>query len=320
MFWFNLATPVVMVVAVWIAYQVGKRSRDLQQSQPTGDLSNAKQVVEDLEHISQQVRRSLVDHHASIVQFKERISALGDQAGSEAWQNLAREADQIMQPTMELASQIAHAYDDVRRQTNQLSAPDQLRTDRLTGLSNRRAMEDIMRLLFEMKGRYRTRFSLAMIDIDGFKQVNAEVGYARGNQLLKAFAALLDHTVRDTDVVVRFGGEEFAVVMPETDLSGAGIFARRFVDAVQRDLSLPTSLGVAEATDGDTIQSLVSRTDSALYSAKSSGGGCVFQHTGRHIELLTAGEVAVSALNSAASHSAASHAPDTESQHEPLRS
>jgi diguanylate cyclase len=285
MVWFNYAAPVVMVIAVWVAYRIGKRSRD-RQVEADGNLNNAKQVVEDLEKISQQVRCNLVNHHASIVQFKERINALADQPGSDAWKELAQEAEQILQPTMQLAGQIAHAYDDIRQQTKQLSSPEQPRTDPLTGLSSRRAMEDIMKLLMAMKGRYRTRFSIAMIDIDAFRDVNNECGYARGDEMLRAFAATLDHAVRDTDIVVRFGGEEFVVVLPETDLHGAGIFGQRFAALIKQEFSLATSVGVAEAIDSDTIQSLMSRTDSALYSAKSSGGDCVFQHTGRLIELV----------------------------------
>ena len=287
MVWLNFATPVMMVIAVWVAYRIGLRSRQRQQQQRTeGDLSHAQQVVYELDTISQQVRRSLVDHHASIVKFKERIDALRDQQDSQAWLDLAREADEILQPTAQLASQIAHAYDDIRQHTSQLNTPDQPRTDPLTGLSSRRAMEDIMKMLFAMQSRYRTRFSIAMIDIDAFREVNARHGYAGGEEVLRDFAAMLDNTVRETDIVVRFGGEEFVVVLPETDLFGVGVFGGRLVGKIREDFEITASVGVAEATDGDKIQSLLSRADSALYSAKSGGGDCVFQHTGRLIELV----------------------------------
>lgn len=289
MIWFSYASPIVMVVAVWIAYRVGKRSRDLlEQQQGTGDLGHAKIVVQDLEEISQQVRRSLVSHHASIVQFKERISKLTEGGDAEALKELSREAEQILQPTIQLASQIAHAYDDIRQQTDQLSSPDQLRTDPLTGLSSRRAMEDILKMLFAMKSRYDTHFAIALVDIDGFQKINDQYGHVRGDEMLRSFAATLDSTVRETDVVVRFGGEEFVVIMPETDLPGAGVFGQRLRKNVHEKLALAISVGVAEARDGDTLKSLLSRTDSALYSAKAGGGDAVFQHTGRHIEMARA--------------------------------
>jgi diguanylate cyclase (GGDEF)-like protein len=283
--WFNYFSPIIMVAAVWIAYRVGKRSRDQLEQQGLGDVGQAKIVVRDLEQISQQVRRSLVSHHASIVQFKERISKLTETGDSEALKELTREAEQILQPTIQLASQIAHAYDDIRQQTDQLSSPEQLRTDALTGLSSRRAMEDILKMLFAMKSRYDTRFAIALIDIDGFQKINDQYGHVRGDEMLQSFATTLDTTVRETDVVVRFGGEEFVVIMPETDLPGSCVFGQRLRKSVRDKLDLTVSVGVAEARDGDTLKSLLSRTDSALYSAKAGGGDCVFQHTGRHIEL-----------------------------------
>lgn len=286
MIWFSYASPFVMVVAVWIAYRIGKRSRDLlEKEQAAGDLGHAKVVVQDLEQISQQVRRSLVSHHASIVQFKERISKLTEGGDAEALEQLSREAEQILQPTIQLASQIARAYDEIRQQTDQLSSADQLRTDPLTGLSSRRAMEDILKMLIAMKSRYDTHFAIALVDIDGFQKINDQYGHVRGDEMLRSFAASLDNAVRETDVVVRFGGEEFVVIMPETDLSGAGVFGQRLRKIAQDQLDLAISVGVAEARDGDTLKSLLSRTDSALYSAKAGGGDAVFQHTGRHIEL-----------------------------------
>ncbi|MCA9143718.1 MAG: GGDEF domain-containing protein [Planctomycetaceae bacterium] len=289
MIWFSYASPVIMVVAVWVAYRVGKRSRDkLEQQQELGDLGHAKFVVQDLEQISQQVRRSLVSHHASIVQFKERISKLTEGGDAEALKELSREAEQILQPTIQLASQIAHAYDEIRQQTDQLSAPDQLRTDPLTGLSSRRAMEDILKMLLAMRSRYDTSFSIALVDIDGFQKINDQHGHVHGDEMLRSFAATIDSAVRETDVVVRFGGEEFVVIMPETDLSGAGVFGQRLRKNVYEKLELAISVGTAEARDGDTLKSLLSRTDSALYSAKAGGGDAVFQHTGRHIEMVRA--------------------------------
>lgn len=288
MVWLTSLTHALLVIAVWGAYRIGKRSRDQHEATLEGGGEVAKQVVQDLECVAEQVRRSLLQHHASIVQFKERINAISAEGKPGALDELSQEAEEILQPTMHLASQIAHAYDDIRQQTTQLSNPDQMRTDPLTGLSSRRSMEDIMKMLFAMKCRYNTRFSISLIDIDSFQRINAEHGHARGDQLLRSFAELLEDAVRETDVVVRFGGEEFVVIMPETDLCGAGIFAQRFRETSNAKLSLPTSIGTAEANDDDTIQLLVSRADSALYSAKASDGNCVYQHTGRHIEAVAA--------------------------------
>ena len=179
---------------------------------------------------------------------------------------------------------VVQDLEQIRQHTDQLSSSEQLRTDPLTGLSSRRAMEDILKMLLAMKSRYDTRFAIALVDIDGFQKINDQFGHVRGDEMLRSFAATLSSTARETDVAVRFGGEEFVVILPETDLPGAGVFGQRLRKNTHDKLALAISVGVAEARDGDTLKSLLSRTDSALYSAKSGGGDCVFQHTGRHIE------------------------------------
>jgi diguanylate cyclase len=85
-------------------------------------------------------------------------------------------------------------------------------------------------------------------------------------------------------VVTRYGGEEFVVVMPQTDLAGACIFSERCRKTVADNLPLTVSCGVATALDGDNAQTILSRADSALYSAKAAGRNLVYEHDGRQIK------------------------------------
>jgi diguanylate cyclase (GGDEF)-like protein len=253
-----------------------------------GELRRAKSVIRELEGISQTMRRDLATHQASILSFKERLSHLPKDESQSAWETLSEEAERMLKPTRKLSAQIAHAYDEIRQQTNHLMTFTEARTDPLTGLGNRRAMEETLSRLFAMQSRYNTIFAVAMVDIDHFKDINDQHGHLHGDHVLVRFARKLEDTVRETDLLARYAGEEFVVIMPETDLAGSSAFAERLREKVERDLQLTVSCGVAAGVEGDTIHSLLSRADAALYSAKSAGRNCSFQHTGRQIERISA--------------------------------
>ena len=102
---------------------------------------------------------------------------------------------------------------------------------------------------------------------------------------------MLDDNVRDTDVVTRYGGEEFVIVMPQTTLTGACVFTDRLRQQIEQNLPLTISGGVAAAVDGDTPHTLLSRADAALYSAKAAGRNRVFFHSGLEIRSSTEAEV-----------------------------
>ncbi|MDZ7616665.1 MAG: GGDEF domain-containing protein, partial [Patescibacteria group bacterium] len=131
---------------------------------------------------------------------------------------------------------------------------------------------------------YGTRFSIAMLDIDHFKQVNDRQGHLFGDKVLQELARLLDECVRETDVVARYGGEEFIIVMPQTELFGACVFAERFRCRVAQGMDLTVSVGATVAMEGDTQQSLLARADAALYAAKAAGRNCAWRHDGDKTE------------------------------------
>jgi len=287
------ATVALAVVAV-LGYLFGRASRhDRQQTaaQSRREMKRAKAVIRELEEIARTVRQSLAAHHASILNFKDRVSTLSDaNADQAAWKELSGEAEKMLKPTMRLATQIAHAYDEIRQQTNQLMTFTEVRTDPLTGLSNRRALDETLDSMLAMLARYRTQFALVMIDIDHFKKVNDELGHLQGDDVLKDVARIIDACARETDLAIRYGGEEFVVILPHTDLGGACVFAERLRRSVEtsKAASVTVSCGAAAAMDGDNARTLVARADSALYSAKASGRNRAFQHTGSAIEAIAA--------------------------------
>ncbi len=283
----NIPLPLALAVIAVLGYLTGRRSRVHaihEADKARRELRRAKVVARELEEIAEGVRKNLATHHLSVAKFKDRVGLLSATEKEAAWQDLCDEAEQILKPTLRLAEQIALAYDEIRQQTSQLMTFSEVRTDPLTRVSNRRCLDETLDSLFAMMERYKEPFSLAIIDIDHFKEVNDKKGHLQGDRMLQALARLLDETVRDTDIVARYGGEEFVVVMPHTDLENACHFAERVRRLIEADLGLTISGGVTVALDGDNAQSLLSRADAALYSGKAAGRNRIFRHTGVDIE------------------------------------
>ncbi len=280
----HLTTPVALSAVALIGYLFGRRNREQQQLstevQARRELKRAQAVAKELERIAVAVRRSIATHHSSVLKFKDRVSSLGGDQQEAAWQELCCEAEGMLKPTLKLAAQLASAYDEIRQQSNNLMTFTEVRTDPLTGVSNRRALDETLESMFAMMHRYEHSFSVVLLDIDNFKQINDEQGHLYGDRMLKAVSRLLDDNVRDTDMVARYGGEEFVIVMPQTTLDGATIFSERLRGRVEQQLPLTVSGGVAVAADGDNPQTLLARADAALYSAKAAGRNRLFQHNG----------------------------------------
>jgi diguanylate cyclase (GGDEF)-like protein/PAS domain S-box-containing protein len=154
--------------------------------------------------------------------------------------------------------------------------------DPLTGLANRRHLDEVLRLHQEVCRRTGQPFSVVMADIDHFKQINDTFGHQVGDQALVAFAHELEVLCRPHDVVGRFGGEEFVVILRETRLADAMVVADRMCGSAHRATPgemapqrLTASFGVAEAKQTGSTQELMRQADEALYEAKARGRNCV---------------------------------------------
>jgi len=288
--WTSIQLPytVALAAVALIGYLIGRRKRELQrmdgEAQARRELKRAHSVAQELERIAESVRRGIATHHSSVLKFKERVSTLGGDQQDASWQELCGEAEDMLKPTLKLAAQLATAYDEIRQQSNNLMTFTEVRTDPLTGVSNRRALDESLDSMFAMLHRYEQPFGILLLDIDHFKQVNDEQGHLYGDRMLKAVARLMDENVRDTDIVARYGGEEFVIIMPQTTLDGAAVFADRLRQRIEQQLPLTLSCGAAQAGEGDNPQTLLARADAALYGAKAAGRNRVYRHTGLTIE------------------------------------
>ena len=162
-------------------------------------------------------------------------------------------------------------------------------TDPLMGIYNRRYFDRRLYEEFCRSVRYRQQLSLIMLDIDHFKVVNDRWGHQVGDLVLKRLAELLRGTVRDLDVVCRYGGEELAIILPHTSAESTLVLAERLRKKIEntviltedaspdnQSIQVTASLGVSELmAQMETVDMLVSQADKALYSAKMKGRNCV---------------------------------------------
>jgi diguanylate cyclase (GGDEF)-like protein/PAS domain S-box-containing protein len=160
--------------------------------------------------------------------------------------------------------------------TRQRELEDHLRrqatSDPLTGLANYRRLVDVLDLEIKRSKRTSREFALLFFDLDGLKLINDHYGHMRGSQALCRVADVLCSCCRDIDTPARFGGDEFALVLPETNAEAATLVARRVCESVAHDGNGPklsVSVGVAVyPQNGDSIESLLCQADSALYLMK----------------------------------------------------
>lgn len=175
-----------------------------------------------------------------------------------------------------IAAQIANAIEKSRlfEETKILSL-----TDPLTKLPNRRHFDIMIDAELKRSERYNRPLSLLLIDLDNFKKYNDMNGHIAGDKVLTEYAKLMNSSIRDIDFICRYGGDEFVVVLPETDESFAKAVAeriRRKVYKVSEKYGITLSIGVASyPLDGEDKTSLVMASDKACYIAKEEGGNCV---------------------------------------------
>jgi len=175
----------------------------------------------------------------------------------------------------ELASQITTSIEHSRLYAN---AEHKARTDGLTGLLNRRSLDELITTEVSRHSRYGGIFSLAIIDIDGLKALNDNYGHLAGDTVLKRIGHVIKSSIRNADQAFRYGGDEFAILLPQTHIEAAHDVAERLRKRIALEvkvdsISVTASLGLASwPADGLGPNELVAAADAALYGAKRSGG------------------------------------------------
>ena len=156
--------------------------------------------------------------------------------------------------------------------------------DHLTGAYNRRYFNDRLKIEIKRAERYKRNLSLLMIDIDDFKVLNDEFGHTQGDEILRKLVKVIQKNLRQSDVLCRYGGEEFVVLLPETNAASAKVVGEKLRKAVEKELAIQAigvkrpvtiSVGVANfPADAYSAESLVQTADRRLYLAKRKGKNC----------------------------------------------
>ena len=152
-------------------------------------------------------------------------------------------------------------------------------TDPLTQTSNRAAFDDYIKREISLAGRHSKSLSIVFLDVDYFKHINDQYGHECGDVALTSVAKWIKECLRSSDAVFRFGGEEFVIILSETDLVGAELVAERIRNNIanhtlshnMQAINITASLGVSELRGNDTVDALVKRADGAMYKAKKNG-------------------------------------------------
>jgi diguanylate cyclase (GGDEF)-like protein/PAS domain S-box-containing protein len=153
-------------------------------------------------------------------------------------------------------------------------------TDALTGLYNRRYFNNNLKVESERSDRYGPHLSLILLDVDFFKKYNDTFGHTEGDKVLSMIGNIIQKCIRKTDSGCRYGGEEFAVILPQSDIDGASVTAERIRNCVESETAelndgVTISAGISQYQIKQNLSEFIKNSDSALYKAKESGRNCV---------------------------------------------
>ncbi|MEE2908042.1 MAG: diguanylate cyclase [Planctomycetota bacterium] len=204
---------------------------------------------------------------------------------------LRRENEQLQENLSRSMSELAVTNRKLERSIRQLEVT--ARTDELTGLVNRRWLNLMLEGRWAEAERHNLSLGFMMIDLDGFKSLNDSLGHQQGDEVLKAVGDMLRYACREIDVAARFGGDEFCVLLPHTDLDAATRVATRIVDAFHArmdrlemgDLRPGISIGIShrDLSAPRAAEDLVRHADEAMYAAKSGGHEVMVKTTAGHM-------------------------------------
>jgi len=285
----------VRLVCRYPRYQGAKQAKPLERSELPGADSHIQLVVEErrttiVESLTQQAHTDLRFFHSLGMksclqapltltgQVQGVLSLLGRREGQFSRADIATVNETAIPLAWSL--RLSQLQDKVESVTSQLEQSE--RTDWLTGLYNRKHFLQAAELELSRAARYRQRVSLLFMDLDRFRDINTRFGHGGGDAALRHVSAVLRRTSRSFDILGRYGGEEFAIMLPHSDRKGALSAALRVCSAIRaqqvevgpgQTVTLSASIGAATyPVDGKTLEALMQRADKAMYQAKRNGG------------------------------------------------
>jgi diguanylate cyclase len=284
-----VALTVGFAAGVWF---FGMRRAALEKSakpQPTPNKEAERQTERAamasgrLVDLAKSMATDVSDHAAKVNEIAADFRSADRTTAGAADAAINSALDRILAANADLQRRLEVAEKQIEVQAEEIRSHEtEARTDSLTGLSNRRAFDDEMRRRVSEFERKKIPFTLVMLDIDHFKKFNDTHGHQVGDEVLRTVARVLKQQSRDMDLPCRYGGEEFAVILPSTEIDGACIVAERIREAIEasvtacdgKTLKVTSSLGLAEVLINDNPTRVIKRADEALYKSKEAGRNC----------------------------------------------
>lgn len=276
-----------LLAGLWIGIKLMRDSKPASAAA----VVEAEKAAAILQRMSQFVRGLAGDVHEQrdvMASIEERIDiARRNSSGSKSLEQAIDLLKMMNDANDGLQNRLKRAETLINEQTEQLAATlSEARTDSLTRLFNRRAFDEELQKRWSLWDRKNRPFCVLLADIDYFKKINDKYGHLIGDAVLQSVAKTLVETTRDSDYVTRYGGEEFAILLPETELDKGIEAAQRVIDAVREqafregaiEIPLSISVGIAQVADLPSPEQVVAKADEALYGAKKGGRdrGCYF--------------------------------------------
>lgn len=277
--------------------QLGIAPAELQQTLKLAGLLQTSLEIESVLNYFLQAAQQLVKFDAAHFSFEERnlnlkygktqrhrcsyrLRLAGEFLGELVFTRRRRFAEQEMEHLENLMGQLIFPLRNAVWYQRALLAA---KIDTLTGANNRTAMDETLEREVELAHRHKLAMSLIMFDLDHFKQINDNYGHTTGDDVLRECVECANQALRSTDMLFRFGGEEFVVILPGVNVTGANLAAERLRSIIEKHVfnsrqgTVPVtiSVGTASLTMQDNTKTLIDRADKALYSAKNSGRNCV---------------------------------------------
>jgi diguanylate cyclase len=241
-------------------------------------------IFQDIFRVTLSTNNSASDYSDKLEEYSNKLHEANDLSQLQNFiEDIIKDTNKMAESSRQLNQELEEATSQIQTLNKQLEETQrEVLLDALTGLNNRKAFDRKINDLCEKFDKDEGFFSVVMLDIDFFKKFNDQYGHQVGDEVLRIVGSHLKKNLKGKDFPSRYGGEEFIVLLPDTNLGKAYIVAEQIRENISKKRlkikktgqvigNITASLGVSEIREGDTAISVVERADSALYLAKNSG-------------------------------------------------